>query len=210
MAASGYRLLWEGSAAIAAIDRVRSQAGTEASHDALRAPADLRFVGAQRLGDRVERFAIEQHREHRKVVIVESRDGCFEYVMWDRWHRDLAVRDATERSEQRRHRPCLVHHAVGLCGTSRQGQRRACVRGVDDHSRRLRATLDAPSNAKARRCARGRSRRPAHQDASRRAHGRAWWRSTRRLRPPGLARNRSAGADRRGRQGGHPRGRCEA
>ena len=70
----------------------------------------------------VVRLTVEQHREHREVVVVELRDRCLEYVARDRWHHDFSVGDPADRSEQRRDGLGLVDDAVGLRGTSRDGQ----------------------------------------------------------------------------------------
>ena len=70
-----------------------TELGAETSDDPPRAPGYLRRVGTQGVRDRVVRLTVEQHREHREVVVVELRDRCLEYVARDRWHHDFSVGD---------------------------------------------------------------------------------------------------------------------
>ena len=45
----------------------------KAPDDALRAPTDPGLVSTQCARDRVERLAVEKHREHRQIVMLELR-----------------------------------------------------------------------------------------------------------------------------------------
>ena len=81
---------------------------TKAPNDALRAPADLGLVSTQCARDRVERLAVEKHREHRQIVILELRHRWLEDVARDRWQDDLAERDAAQHGQQGSHGLGLV------------------------------------------------------------------------------------------------------
>ena len=129
------------------LDFLTVYAGTElraeTPDDPPRAPGYLRRVGTQGVRDRVVRLTVEQHREHREVVVVELRDRCLKYVVRDRWHHDFSVGDPADRSEQRMDGLGLVDDAVGLGGTRRDGQGGTRIRRIDDHGRGVWAALDA-------------------------------------------------------------------
>jgi hypothetical protein len=120
-----------------------SRRGAEAADDPLGSPADLGLVDAQCLRDRGRRLAVEEHREHGEVGIVESRDRGLEDVTRDLRHDGLAGGDPPHGPEQGGDRLGLVDDPVGLRRPRGQRQRRPRVCRVDDHRRRSRAGLDA-------------------------------------------------------------------
>ena len=113
---------------------------TEAPNDALRAPADLGLVSTQCARDRVERLAVEKHREDRQIVILELRHRGSKTSRGTGAGRPRRAA-AAEDGQQGSHGLGLVH-TPSAGGASRQRQGGARVRGVDDHRRGLRAALD--------------------------------------------------------------------
>jgi hypothetical protein len=119
------------------------------SHHSPGLPHRLRLVDPQSFRDRAGTVAVQQHREHREIVVRQPLDGRSIRVVRDCGEVFPACGDGSYDIEQDMSRRGLVDDCVGLCGAGGDDEPGAGVRGVDDDGGRDRAALDPEAGREA-------------------------------------------------------------
>jgi hypothetical protein len=94
----------------------RAKPGAKTAYDPLRASGDVGRISAQRLRDRVDRLAVEQHAEVRQILVVEPRNRGLERVALEPAQGFVPVPDAAHSGQESEDGRRLVDHAVRLSG----------------------------------------------------------------------------------------------